>query len=390
MIYQCLRQAAGRPENGAVETLCLFRRENSTPMDPMMQSGKARRAGPVQLEPGDIAPRLRLPDENGRPVDLLDNDIAGKPTIVAFCPDIAGPQTAQTLACLAGIEQEVTGLGGQIVVISGQPVEVNARAAAGMGPGVRVLVDPGGSSFADYGIIASEGPAVFLLDANQHLLAAACPAGPDLGETLLEHVRSEAEGRRARLMERHPPVLVQPGVLSPDDCRRLITLFNMEGNVWVEPGHGDKGMTSDYKMRVPEYGRGDRVDHWVVNAATRDFISSRLQRRLFPEIQKSFQYRITKAETYRIGCYEGQRGGDLHGHRDNTAPLVAHRRFAASINLNTEEYEGGELRFPEFGDQRYRPATGAAIAFSCSLLHEALHVTSGRRYVLMAFFFGEH
>jgi predicted 2-oxoglutarate/Fe(II)-dependent dioxygenase YbiX len=69
---------------------------------------------------------------------------------------------------------------------------------------------------------------------------------------------------------------------------------------------------------------------------------------------------------------------------------VAHRRFAVSINLNTEEFEGGELRFPEFGDQRYRPVTGAAIAFSCSLLHEALHVTGGRRYVLMAFLFGEH
>jgi predicted 2-oxoglutarate/Fe(II)-dependent dioxygenase YbiX len=60
-----------------------------------------------------------------------------------------------------------------------------------------------------------------------------------------------------------------------------------------------------------------------------------------------------------------------------------------SVNLNTEEFEGGELRFPEYGDQRYRPDTGAAIVFSSSLLHEALNVTSGRRFVLLAFLFGE-
>jgi predicted 2-oxoglutarate/Fe(II)-dependent dioxygenase YbiX len=61
-----------------------------------------------------------------------------------------------------------------------------------------------------------------------------------------------------------------------------------------------------------------------------------------------------------------------------------------SVNLNTEEFEGGELRYPEFGAEMYRPATGAAIAFSCSMLHEAMHVTKGRRYVLLAFLGGEH
>jgi hypothetical protein len=30
------------------------------------------------------------------------------------------------------------------------------------------------------------------------------------------------------------------------------------------------------------------------------------------------------------------------------------------------------------------------MVFSCSLLHEAMHVTAGTRYVLLAFFFGEH
>ena len=148
-------------------------------------------------------------------------------------------------------------------------------------------------------------------------------------------------------------------------------------------------MTGDYKMRIPEYGRHDRIDHWVINPKTRDFISGRLKERLFPEIEKAFHYKVTKAETYRIGSYEGERGGELHGHRDNAAPVTAHRRFACSINLNSEDFEGGAVRFPEFGDQRYRPETGVAFTFSSSLLHEPLPVTAGRRFVLLAFLFGE-
>ena len=54
-----------------------------------------------------------------------------------------------------------------------------------------------------------------------------------------------------------------------------------------------------------------------------------------------------------------------------------------------EAFEGGELRFPEYGPQVYRPGTGAAIVFSSSILHEAMHVTAGRRYVLLAFLFGD-
>jgi hypothetical protein len=49
-----------------------------------------------------------------------------------------------------------------------------------------------------------------------------------------------------------------------------------------------------------------------------------------------------------------------------------------TINLNAEEYDGGDLRLPEFGRQAYRAPTGGAVVFSCSLLHEALPVTRAR------------
>jgi predicted 2-oxoglutarate/Fe(II)-dependent dioxygenase YbiX len=149
-------------------------------------------------------------------------------------------------------------------------------------------------------------------------------------------------------------------------------------------------MTGDYKMRIPDYGREDRVDHWVINEKTTNFVTDRLRARLFPEIEKAFQYKITRFERYRIGSYKGERRGEAHGHRDDADEIVSHRRFAASINLNSEQFEGGELRFPEYGGHLYRPETGAAIVFSSSILHDALPVTKGQRFVLLSFLFGDH
>ena len=89
-----------------------------------------------------------------------------------------------------------------------------------------------------------------------------------------------------------------------------------------------------------------------------------------------------------MACYPAGAGW-FRPHRDNTTKGTAHRKFAVTINLNAEDYEGGELRFPEFGDRRYRPPTGGAVVFSCSLLHEALPVTRGERYAFLPFLYDE-
>ena len=57
-------------------------------------------------------------------------------------------------------------------------------------------------------------------------------------------------------------------------------------------------------MRIPDQGQQDRVDHRVVEADTQHFISDRLQQRLFPEIERVFNYEITRHERYRIERYE--------------------------------------------------------------------------------------
>lgn len=94
-------------------------------------------------------------------------------------------------------------------------------------------------------------------------------------------------------------------------------------------------------------------------------------------------------ETLRIGCYDADAGGYFRAHRDNTTPYTAHRRFALTLNLNTGDYEGGNLKFPEYGPEHYCPDVGGAVVFSCSLLHEAMDVTEGRRFAMFSFFSGD-
>tara|TARA_B100000575_G_scaffold116425_1_gene92659 strand:+ start:416 stop:658 length:243 start_codon:yes stop_codon:yes gene_type:complete len=69
-------------------------------------------------------------------------------------------------------------------------------------------------------------------------------------------------------------------------------------------------------------------------------------------------------------------GGEKLGHRDYNEASVAHRKFAVTIYLNSEFYEGADLKFPQFIPNLYKPKTGSAIVFFCSLLHEVVEMRS--------------
>lgn len=77
--------------------------------------------------------------------------------------------------------------------------------------------------------------------------------------------------------------------------------------------------------------------------------------------------------------------------RDSTKRLTntdtLHLRLEMTVNLNTGDYEGGALQFPHFGPESYRLPRGRAIAFSCSLLHEATDVIRGCHHPVPEFFF---
>jgi predicted 2-oxoglutarate/Fe(II)-dependent dioxygenase YbiX/peroxiredoxin len=179
------------------------------------------------------------------------------------------------------------------------------------------------------------------------------------------------------------PVLVIPRVFEPDFCSKLISLYEAHG------GRESGSMTEKDGNTVGkiDYNFKRRSDYTIEEEEIRSMMRTRINRRILPEIFKAFQFKATHIERYIVACYDGEHQGFFRPHRDNTTKGTAHRRFACTINLNAEEYEGGNLRFPEFGSRTYRAPTGGAVVFSCSLLHEATPVTKGKRYATLPFLY---
>ena len=183
----------------------------------------------------------------------------------------------------------------------------------------------------------------------------------------------------------HAPVLVVPHVFEPEFCRKLVALYDQYGGE-------ESGFMRDVggkTVGVMDHSHKRRRDYDITDAEVIRAAQVRLHRRLVPEIKKAFQFHPTRIERHIVACYDASEGGHFRAHRDNTTKGTAHRRFAVTMNLNAEEFEGGNLWFPEFGPRAYRAPTGGAVVFSCSLLHEATPVTRGRRYAFLPFLYDD-
>jgi predicted 2-oxoglutarate/Fe(II)-dependent dioxygenase YbiX len=181
------------------------------------------------------------------------------------------------------------------------------------------------------------------------------------------------------------PALIVPRIFEPELCRLLITRYREAGGKasgFMREVDGRTVGTHDPSFKV-------RRDHLIADEGLQATLRDRLARRLAPEIHKAFQFRATRLERYLVACYRADEGGHFAAHRDNTTKGTAHRRFAVTINLNAEEFEGGDLVFPEFGRTAYRAPTGGAVVFSCSLLHQALPVTGGERFAFLPFLYDD-
>lgn len=190
-----------------------------------------------------------------------------------------------------------------------------------------------------------------------------------------------------RMADRQAPVLLIPRVFEPAFCQHLIQQFEADGGE-------DSGFMRDQDGKtigVTDHSFKKRRDlnladkHPKLLQTINDYMLGRVK----PEIEKVFQFSVTRFERHIVACYDSKTGGFFNRHRDNTTKGTAHRRFAMTINLNTGAYEGGCLWFPEYGRQLFRPDIGEAVIFSCSLLHEATPVTSGRRFALLSFFYND-
>ena len=112
----------------------------------------------------------------------------------------------------------------------------------------------------------------------------------------------------------------------------------------------------------------------------------RIIRRVVPMVERVHQFNATRMERCIVCCCAADEKAYFRAHRDNTTKGTAHRRFAVSISLN-DDFDGGEVSFPEFSPRGYKPPVGGAVVFPCSLLHAVSVVTRGRRFVFLPFLY---
>jgi peroxiredoxin len=180
------------------------------------------------------------------------------------------------------------------------------------------------------------------------------------------------------------PILMLPHVFEPEFCQKLIALYESRGGDQVGVMREIEGKT----VGVTDYEYKSRRDYYIEDKGMIVDTQARLVRRVISEIIKVHQFQVTRMERYIISCYAADEGGHFEAHRDNTMKGTAHRRFAVTINLN-EDYDGGELSFPEYGSRSYKPPIGCAVVFSCSLLHAVSKMTRGKRYAFLPFLYDD-
>jgi predicted 2-oxoglutarate/Fe(II)-dependent dioxygenase YbiX/peroxiredoxin len=341
----------------------------------------------IRLAPGDVAPWFHARSTSNPRYAF--NSVAGRYVVLLFHGIASHPLSQQALAAVAANRSLFDDDRACLFGVSVDPGdEAEGRVVESL-PGIRHFFDIDLSISRSFGFVVDEPgkapalrPGWVVLDPTLRVVGL-FPINAH--EDVFRLVETLPPPALHAGVEMHAPVLIVPRVFEPELCRYLISLYEQHGGE-------DSGFMREVDgktVAVVDHRHKRRSDYDITDEALKKAIAARIERRLRPMIQRAFQFDATRMERYIVACYDATSGGHFRAHRDNTTKGTAHRRFAVTINLNAEEYEGGDLRFPEFGDRTYRAPTGGAVVFSCSLLHEAQRVTRGQRYAFLPFLYDD-
>jgi Rps23 Pro-64 3,4-dihydroxylase Tpa1-like proline 4-hydroxylase/peroxiredoxin/GT2 family glycosyltransferase len=339
------------------------------------------------LEKGDYLPMFELPDYAGKKVYI--ERFGGKHILAYFLPadDMTFLATLFKHLQDAAAQNGLSGIWEWFVLDTS--IEQAGQIKKQLNITQLVLADPDRKVARSLGICQQGDkritPTGFVINQNLKIVERFVTGDPvqlahEMVRTCAQAVNAFTEkNAQPRIITEMAPALIVPDVFSAEFSEKCIKSFRtghtFDGTVGAEKG---KAYRPEAKIRM---------DH-IPSAALTAEIDDKLSRSLFPEIKKIFGVDVRFREQYKIGLYSGDKKGFFIAHRDNYDNPLGYRRLAMTLHL-TDDFEGGGLRFPEYGGDIYRPTRGSAITFSCATLHEALPVTKGDRFVLVGFFHGE-
>lgn len=331
---------------------------------------------------GEAAPWFTCPTLGGNERYAFDC-AAGRPMLLLFFGTAANEQVKAALAAMQARRAMFDDVSAAFFGVTVDPADAREQRIQRRLPGIRFFLDYDLTVSRKFGAADDDGGAYrghWLLLDRALRVRGRFPLTES--EAALDALAMLAA---APLVPDWAPVVAVPDVLERDLCRRLIETYEAHGGEDSGFMRDVGGMTKllvDPRHKV-------RRDCLVEDKALARDLNLRIIHRLLPMVKRAFQYDATRVERLLVGCYEAETGGHFRAHRDDTSLGTAHRRFAVTINLNAEEYEGGDLMFPEYGPRTYRAPTGGAIVFSCSLLHQAMPVTKGRRFAFLPFLYDD-
>lgn len=337
------------------------------------------------MAPGDRAPNFLLPDQSGK-VTMFYDQVTGRPVVLLFAGEFYPPLLPPALLAFETMADDYAAAGVDVFCIC----QAKPDAVQTISPRMKLWSDPEKKitnafmeqiGLKDAKALKGGKIVALLLDANQRLLKTMTRTTDSLPSDILgvyAKIPNPGEGQVRRATA---PVLIIPDLLDPTMSQALISMFKT-GN--AKEGVVGSVMAGSEVNRV-HHDRKKRLDFPIEDPKMHQILQTVIGRRIVPELAKSANFQGFKFDRFLVCRYAADREDRFRTHRDNLSPETADRRFAMTLNLNGDEYEGGELVFPEYGPDRYKPGNGGAVVFSCSLLHEALPVTKGERFALLTF-----
>ncbi|QKD84226.1 redoxin domain-containing protein [Thermoleptolyngbya sichuanensis A183] len=247
-------------------------------------------------------------------------------TVLFFLGSASSPETSAALMEFVSLQAQLQALGVSVLGVSIDPQDQALGELVGRSPHLNLLWDFDGQLSTLYGVrqIDSNGsivydPTTFVLDENLRIVAI----------IPLDRQGSHA----ARVMEQlsqlpplSPPTLVTgqalvllvPRVLEPAFCQLLMDRYESEGSV----DSGFMQQIGDQTVEVLNPSIKRRRDLRITGPSLIGQINQRIWRRIVPEIEKAFYYRVTNFERYLVGCYDDQTQGFFKPHRDNTTATI--------------------------------------------------------------------